>query len=361
MTIGNTFISAFNWYGFLIGSAMLLSIVCCYFLSIKRGYYADMVFDVAIFCIPLAIVGARLFYVIFDIIGGGASYTFKEVLGIGSGGLAGLSIFGGLLGAISGAFILILVKRKKPANERVNFFQIADLCFIFIMLSQAIGRWGNFANGEAHGPAVVGDGILSHFPFSVNIDGTRYLATFFYESMFNLVGSMFLLWLYIGKRKSFDGFVFACYLIIYGSVRTWIETMRTDALMAGSVKVSQLMAILFLVLGIIIIIQHFYFAKVNEKKPFVFVRDELLSEEYYGYEKSILHHPNKHLTRAEKREQKLQELENMSNYSDDFYNVEDDTMQKELENQEKLDNILAEVEGQIATGELSIDDKNEKE
>jgi prolipoprotein diacylglyceryl transferase len=272
----------------------------------------------AIICIPLAIVGARLYYVIFDIIGAGGKWTFGEIIGLGGGGLQGLAIYGGLIGAFGGGVIIHFWKHKKPEKDRVTLMQAADLGFVFIILGQAIGRWGNFANQEAYGPKV----DFSFFPITVKItngiDGTgNYLATFFYESLWNLIGFGLLFWLYNGKRKSFDGFITSCYCIYYGIGRMWIESLRTDPLyLAGNVRVSQVVSGLIIAIGAIYIIAHLYFAREHKLKPFILIDGARLNETYYGYKESILSHPNDYTVKPVKEAE--------TDYSDEFYSEADD-------------------------------------
>ncbi len=274
---------------------MVVCIVIAYVMATKRGYYKDLVFDICIISIPLAIVGARLYYVIFDIIGSGASWTFKQILGIGSGGLSGLAIYGGLIGAVIGGAIVHLWKRNKPPQNKATFLQMADLAFTVIILGQAIGRWGNFANQEAFG-RLVENPSLQWFPYAVFIEsaGAWYQATFFYESFLNLLGFALLMWIYNGKRKSFDGFSFSIYCIWYGVVRFFIEGLRSDSLylIPGVLRVSQLVSALIVVLGIVIILAHMYRARAAGKKPFIMVDKTKLDDGYFGYDESILSHPN---------------------------------------------------------------------
>lgn len=286
-------------YGIIIGSAMVLCILLACVMLKKRGYNYDIVFDIAIICIPLAIVGARLYYVVFDIIGGGhpASYWgFWRIIGFSENspssaynGLSGLAIYGGIIGAVIGAiFVRLINKRKKSPLDRMTYIQMLDAFFVFIMLGQAIGRWGNFANGEAHG-AEITNPALQWFPLAVEIGGRYYQATFFYESLWNIIGFGLLMYLCYGKKKSFDGFVFAGYCIWYGLGRMVIEGMRTDSLMCGGLRVSQMLSGLIFALGVCIILYHIWQAKKNDKKIFIHVAPELLSEEYCGYEKTIMY------------------------------------------------------------------------
>lgn len=300
-----TLLSAFNWYGFLIGSGMVICIIIAYFLSVKRGYYSDLVFDIVIICIPLAIVGARLYYVIFDAIDGG-EWTFKKILGLEGGGLAGLAIYGGLIGAVLGGAIVAALQRRRKEGQRVTFVQMADLAFTVIILGQAIGRWGNFANGEAYGTEVTNP-ALQWFPFAVNINGVYHLATFFYESIWNLIGFFLLLWLYHGRRKSFDGFVLSVYCIWYGLGRFFIEGLRTDSLwlIPQVVRVSQLVSALIFVFGIVYILAHMYRARSRGLKPFIFVPVEQLDEGYFEYDKSQIGKPPMENNRRKKKKDDL--------------------------------------------------------
>lgn len=285
----------FNWYGFLIGGAMVVCIIIAYFMAVKRGYYKDLVFDICIICIPLAIVGARLYYVIFDIIGNGGSWTFTKIIGLDSGGLSGLAIYGGLIGAAIGGVIVHFWKRKKDPRNRASFLQMADLAFTVIILGQAIGRWGNFANQEAFGNAVTNPS-MQWFPYAVYIDRLSgwYQATFFYESFFNAIGFALMMWIYNGKRKSFDGFSLSIYCIWYGTVRLFVEGLRSDALylIPGVLRVSQLLSAILIIFGISMILAHMYRARAAGKKPFIMVDKAVLDDGYYGYDKSILSHPN---------------------------------------------------------------------
>ena len=290
-------LSAFNWYGGLIGGGMVLCIVLAYFMAKRRGYDTDNVFNVAIICIPLAIIGARTYFVVNDIIHNGTEWTIGRYFGFrvdGSfEGFAGLAIYGGLIGGIIGALIIRIFNRKKPLPKQMTFIQMADLYFCLIILGQAIGRWGNFANGEAYGQ-LISDPAWQWFPFAVFIENGKfgrgwYNACFFYESMWNLIGFGLLQWLYNGKRKSFDGFCFAFYCIWYGIIRFFVEGLRSDSMYFGSIKANQLLSALIFLLGAGIIIYHIVMAKRSHKKIMIFVDEKDLSLDYYGYEKTFMY------------------------------------------------------------------------
>lgn len=292
-----------NWYGFIIACGIVLCVVAAYFVSKHRGLEGDTVIDIIIFGLPLAIVFARIYYVVFDLIDpNGQDWTFTKFIGIDDHGLQGLAIYGAVIGVVIGMFFLSLWKNRKknPVDKRISYMQILDLVFAFVILGQAVGRWGNFANEEAHGYAIT-DPSKMWFPFAVKVGSTWYYATFFYEFVWNLIGFGILMYLYIGKHKSFDGFVFACYCIYYGIGRAWIEGMREDSLWlvpptdpttgAGGVRVSQLLSILLIIFGLVYIIVHIVRAKKAGKKVFIFVNQSKLNSDYFDYEKTKLAHP----------------------------------------------------------------------
>lgn len=294
-----------NWYGFIIACGIICCIVGAYFAAKHRGIEGDLIIDIIVIGLPMAIIFARIYYVIFDMIDGG-HWTFSRFIGIDDKGLQGLAIYGAVLGAVLGSLIISLWKcrKKNPEEKHVSFTQILDLAFTFVILGQAIGRWGNFANEEAHGYAIT-DPSKMWFPFGVEVNGVWYYATFFYESMWDLATFAILCFMYCGKFKSFDGFNFACYCILYGSGRVWIEGLRSDSLWlippkaagtngmpdVGGVRVSQLVSALLIVFGVVFIIVHIVRARKADKKIFIFVPRNKLSEEYFDYEKTKLAHP----------------------------------------------------------------------
>ena len=292
------FLSAFdNWYGLLIASGILLGITGAYFAARHRGVEGDIVIDFIIFCLPLAIIGARVYHVVFDVMAGN-EWTFAEFCGFDSDsgnfkGLAGLAIYGGLIGAIGGAVILHFWKNRKslPENKRVSFWQIVDVGFTFIMLGQVVARWGNFTNGEAYGD-IVTSSAFQWSPISMKVDGVWRQSIWFYESLWNFFGFFILLFLYLGRYKSFDGFVFAAYGIYYGIGRTWIEAIRVDdVLYLGGMRISVFVSVMFIIMGVVIIAVHIILAKKAGKKVFIFVERKKLNDDYYGYEKTKLAHP----------------------------------------------------------------------
>lgn len=283
-------LSAFGWYGGLIGGGMVLCVFLAYFMAKRRGYDADIILTIAIVAIPCAIIGARLYYVINDISHNHHTWTFKEIIGFSESGefigLAGLAIYGGLLGGVIGAAIVRLFNRRKPPEKQMTFIQMADLCFCLIILGQAIGRWGNYANGEAYGQLITNPN-WQWFPFAVKIGDLWYNACFFYESMWNFIGFGLLQWFYNGKHKSFEGFYFAFYCMWYGFIRFIVESLRSDSMWFGPIKANQLISLIIFIVGAGIIIYHLIMSSKAGKRPFLFVKEDELGPEYYGYEKSF--------------------------------------------------------------------------
>lgn len=223
-----------NAYGLMIAFAILVGTVLCRQEEKSRSLPKDTGLDIVLYAIPPAIIGARLYYVLFSF----DQYRDEliKIFYIWEGGLA---IYGGVIGGILGLFLLS--KRK-----RIPFLVLSDVAVPALILGQAIGRWGNFFNQEAHGYAVT-NAALQFFPFAVQIEGAWYHATFFYESLWNVLS--FLL-LYINRKRIREmgakGDFVLWYGILYGFARSFIESMRMDSLMLGGIRVSCLLSLLVL-------------------------------------------------------------------------------------------------------------------
>ncbi len=213
-------------YGLLIALAVLVGVKLCSLNEKRLGLPKDTAYDVALWCVPMALVGARLYYVAFQ------WDMYKDnllsILYVWQGGLA---IYGGVIGGILGALLLARVKH-------ISFWSLCDMTVPSLLLGQAIGRWGNFFNGEAYGNPVLNT-ALQFFPYAVNVSGNWYQATFFYESAWDLAGFL-VLWLTRKKWKTGDGL--PLYFLVYGLGRVWIEGLRSDSLMMGGIRVSQLLS-----------------------------------------------------------------------------------------------------------------------
>ena len=220
-----------QFYGLIIALGLILAAV--YGLSRKKqfGLTEDQIIDGALCIVPLAIICARLYYCIFS----WDEYKANpiEILYIWKGGLA---IYGGVIGAAIGIVAYCLI-RKIPIGTAL------DITSLGFLIGQALGRWGNFFNREAYG--AVTDSFLR---MGLNLTEDRILSvstnyyhpTFFYESVWNLIG--FVLLHFLSKRRQYDGQIALGYAAWYGLGRALIEGLRTDSLYWGPFRVSQLLA-----------------------------------------------------------------------------------------------------------------------
>ncbi len=230
-----------RWYGILIGLGFMLGILISYLRAPKMNIKPDHVLDFCIFMIPFSIIGARIYYVIFewDYYAG----DIKKMLDIRAGGLA---IHGGL---IVGIIVCILVCRY----HKIKVFDMLDLMFPQVALGQAIGRWGNFFNSEAHGGP-------TDLPWGIMVDGVKVHPTFLYESIWCFLLFFFLL--FVSRNKKFPGQIVLLYGILYSVERFFVESLRTDSLMIGPFKQAQVLSIFVIILCLSIYI----FLNRNEKR-----------------------------------------------------------------------------------------------
>lgn len=229
------------WYGILIVSGMVIAVFLAAFFLKRKGYNPELIVDIALLTFVLAIVGARLYYIIFT---PGINWTLAKMVDVRSGGLA---FYGGLIGGASGVLIVCRVKKLKFSN----ILDVLDSIAPGVLIAQSIGRWGNFINQEAYGDKVL-ELSRQRFPFAVFIEneGAWFQATFFYESFFNFISFVLLFILAFKLRGRYKGIVTSGYFILYGIVRTVVEGMRSDSLYWGSVRASQALSVIFVVLGI---------------------------------------------------------------------------------------------------------------
>lgn len=221
-----------RWYGIFIATAFLVGTIIAMRETKRKGIDEEILIDLLLFAVPAALIGARIHYVIFswDI------YRDNpiEVFNFRGGGLA---IHGGVIAGVIVALIFCKIRKQK-------FWKFADITAPSIILGQAIGRWGNYANQEAHGGP-------TDLPWGIMIDGVKVHPTFLYESIWNFLTFIFLLW-YSRKKSKVDGEVFLLYIALYSLARYFIEGLRTDSLMWGQYRVAQLISILSIVVAAII-------------------------------------------------------------------------------------------------------------
>lgn len=229
-----------TWYAIfiLIGVAIVLKFTNDKFL--KMGYSQKIFDEFVFYLVIIAIIGARFWYVIFEY------HRFDSLWSMINLTNGGLAIHGGILfGTIYG---IIYFKLK-----RINPLRIADVLFPFMMIGQAIGRIGNFINQEAYG-RIVAASYYDYFPSFIKdkmlIDGMYREPTFLYESLLNILGFVLIYFVYkkYGRRKIGD--LFFAYLGYYGIIRYIIESLRTDSLYFGEIRVAQLISIIFIFLAI---------------------------------------------------------------------------------------------------------------
>lgn len=235
-----------RWYGIVITLGIVLAFFYAWYRAKQEGIILDDLLDIAIYAVITAMIGARLYYVLFDIIGNGNGDNYKsfiDYIAIWNGGIA---IYGAIIG---GALAVLVVSKVKKLKWQKCFDMIAP----GVMIGQILGRWGNFFNGEAFGRAPAEGSVLYRFRMEVKQENWFYSVTahptFFYESLWNLIGFLIINALY--KKKRFDGEVFLWYITWYGFGRMFIEGLRTDSLYGfGGLRVSQLVGAACFIAGL---------------------------------------------------------------------------------------------------------------
>lgn len=218
-----------RWYGILIGVAFLLAIYISYLRAPKFGIVQDDILDLTIFLIPCSIIGARAYYVIFSY----DNYrgNFIQMLNLRAGGLA---IHGGIIAGVIVSYIV--AKRKK-----IKFSNLADLIMPQVALAQAIGRWGNFFNSEAHGGP-------TNLPWAITVYGDKVHPTFLYESIWCFF--IFILLIFLSNKIKFNGQIALLYAMLYSFERFWVEGLRTDSLMIGQFRQAQVLSLVVFILAL---------------------------------------------------------------------------------------------------------------
>jgi phosphatidylglycerol:prolipoprotein diacylglycerol transferase len=254
-----------HWYGLLIAVGLLLAVLYACGRSKEFGLHEDDLIDGVLCVVPFAVLCARLYYCIFK----WDSYASNpiSILYIWEGGLA---IYGGVIGAAIGIVVFSLVKKNK-----VNMLTVLDITSLGFLIGQCIGRWGNFLNREAFGAQTE---IFCRMGLMNTLTGQLeyYHPTFLYESLWNLCG--FVLLHFLSKRRKYDGQVALGYVAWYGLGRTFIEGLRTDSLMLGPVRFSQLLAAVscFAAVAVLIVMM---FRQHDPEKLFVNVKAARLAAE----------------------------------------------------------------------------------
>lgn len=213
-----------RWYGILIASGVLIGTILAIREARRIGLNEELILDLLIWAVPICLIGSRVYYVIFN------WDLYKdnpiEALNIRHGGLA---IHGTIIAGIIVAVIFTKIKK-------INFWTLADICAPSLILAQAIGRWGNFINQEAYGRP-------TDLPWGIVVNGVKVHPTFLYESIWNFLVFLFLIWYRKNKKKE-EGEIFLLYLSLYSFARFFIEGLRIDSLMLGRFRVAQIVSII---------------------------------------------------------------------------------------------------------------------
>ena len=287
-----------TWYGILITLGILLAMVFAMTQCKKFGIIPDKLIDVTLGGVVGGIVGARLYYVAFswDTFKDDLSSIFKTWEG-------GMAIYGGLIGAILvGALIVKL--------RKMRLLPVLDIACMGFLIGQAIGRWGNFVNVEAFGSntslpwGMTGERITSYLSNSANIEALNKLGVtvdplapvhpcFLYESLWCALGFL-LLFLY-SKHRKFDGELFLMYTAWYGLGRGVIEGLRTDSLLLGSIRISQLLAFILVIAAVItwLVVRSKIKRAHDEKYLKLYVTTEAYQQEVAAYEEKQAKKKNK--------------------------------------------------------------------
>lgn len=235
------------WYAVLITSAIVIGYIWAKVHDGRFGIKFDDVFNLSLIMLPSAFVGARLYYILFNL-----QYYMtnpSEILNVRNGGLA---IYGGVIGAILA--ILVYCKVKK-----IKFWDLMDYLAPVLPIGQAIGRWGNYINIEAYGTETNGPLRMEIMENGI----TKYVhPTFLYESIGNII--VFTILVILSRKRKFPGQIAYLYLMGYSFIRFFVEGLRTDSLMLGNIRISQLLSlVIFAVVSIVYIIKR---VKISKKK-----------------------------------------------------------------------------------------------
>lgn len=238
----NIFGKDIYWYGIIICIGFVLAALYVNARVKEFGATSDNLMDCLIICVPVGIICARIYYVIFE--WDYYSQHLNEIIAIWNGGIA---IYGAVIGVVVALYIYSRVKK-------LPFASLCDLAAFGLLIGQCIGRWGNFINGEAHGGP-------TDLPWGMSIDGAAAVhPTFLYESIWNLVG--FIALHFYSKKRKFPGEMALLYVAWYGLGRAWIEGLRTDSLYIGTLRVSQVLAAVSCIVAVALLIRKYNRLKV---------------------------------------------------------------------------------------------------
>lgn len=273
-----------HWYGVIIACGFLLAVTYCYWRAPRFGVDQEKLIDMLFFAVPLCIIGARAYYVIFNpavCFDADGSFSLYNMIAIWDGGLA---IYGAIIMAILTVAVYCKVRRQ-------NFWDYTDIGCFGVLIGQLVGRWGNFVNVEAFGGVTdlpwrmcspsIADYLLQHglvdeAAYQQVLDGTLGVhPTFFYESMWNLLGFILLV-LIARKGRKFNGQLFLSYVVWYGVGRAVIEGLRTDSLyfFGTGLRSSQILGLASALVAIVVMAIRFRTAGPPTPPSYAAVRAE---------------------------------------------------------------------------------------
>lgn len=256
-----------RWYALFILLGLFIAVVMGLKEGKRLGIYQDFIYWGVIICVPISIIGARLWYVLFNL---SDFDSFLDVLGITSGGLSGLAIQGGVIAAV----IFVIIWSKK---HNMSVYKVFDILAPGLLIGQICGRWGNFCNHELYGPVIKTE-WLAKFIYNMPVIGNNmcftgmgdaarastslsnlHHPTFLYESLLNLVCFIAILILRRKSKKLQSGDLLGIYLCWYGAVRIITETLRSksganEILKLGPIPVSIAMSVVFIICGLAFLI-----------------------------------------------------------------------------------------------------------
>lgn len=238
------------WYGVIIMLGIVAAFIHALIRGKQEGVKADDILDIGIFTVLFGVIGARLYYVLTTL----DTHEYKNFIDVIAVWQGGLAIYGGIIAGCTAIVVTCLVKKINP-------LKLTDCIAPGVGLAQAIGRWGNFMNGEAYGYEVAEDSFL--YPFRMGLisdytEGTAmryYHPTFLYESLWNVVGFVIITLLY--RKKKFNGQITLMYFAWYGFGRFFIEGLRTDSLYVGPFRISQVVGLVCFVAGVTLMVAGF--------------------------------------------------------------------------------------------------------
>ncbi len=256
-----------HWYGIIIACGFLLAVAYGYWRAPRFGVDQEKLIDMLFFAVPLAIIGARAYYVIFYLslyTKADGSFNWGEAVAIWDGGLA---IYGGVIAAVATVAVYCKVRKQ-------NFWNYTDIGCFGLLIGQLVGRWGNFVNIEAYGGVttlpwrmcsesianeLLWKGLVDSAQYQQILDGTLGVhPTFLYESLWNLLG-FFILVLIARKGRRFNGQLFLSYIVWYGLGRAAIEGLRTDSLyfFNTGLRTSQMLGLVSAAAAIVLMVVRF--------------------------------------------------------------------------------------------------------